>query len=90
MDWFYYIVGKLFIWGTGILVVLSIGYYLGYNHTSLPVIKDFSIVKNITPTPERESDILDSLVLEKDATEEASATPSATITSEKKTSQKPE
>lgn len=46
MDWFYYIMGKIFFWGMLVLIIGGIGYYLGYNHTKLPVIKDFSIVRN--------------------------------------------
>lgn len=46
MDWFYYVMGKIFIWGLFILIIGGIGYYLGYNHANLPVLKDFSIVRN--------------------------------------------
>ena len=45
MDWFYYIMGKLFIWALFILIIGGIGYYLGYNHAKLPVLKDFAIVR---------------------------------------------
>lgn len=45
MDWFYYIMGKIFIWGMFILIIGGIGYYLGYNKTKLPVLRDFSIIR---------------------------------------------
>ena len=81
MDWFYYIMGKLFIWGLMILVIGGIGYYLGYNHATLPVLKDFAIVRTAElkqPSP--------TVVIKKEVITEApeatkSATPSSALKS---------
>ncbi len=37
--------GKIFFWGFLTLLVGGIGYFLGYNHAKLPVIKDFAIIR---------------------------------------------
>lgn len=74
--------GKIFIWGLMILVIGGIGYYMGYNHTTLPILKDFAIVRtsdlkkldSLSPTKAKE-------VITEAPEATQSATPSAAIKS---------
>lgn len=86
MDWFYYVMGKIFIWAMLILVIGGIGYYLGYNHAKLPVLKDFAIIrteelKRPIPKTEQKKEIL------KDSNE-ASSSASASAASKSPTPEK--
>ena len=81
MDWFYYVMGKIFIWGLFILIIGGIGYYLGFNHTTLPVLKDFAIIrteelKRPIPKVTQKKEVL---TITPEAS--ASATPSASVKS---------